>query len=72
MSRYRVKPDSMRRSGTSHINATNTYTPRAIQGLRNASGIAARYRSGDTFPLRSRPKAVRSLESGPSSAMIAV
>jgi hypothetical protein len=23
----------MRRSGTSHINATNTYTPNAIQGL---------------------------------------
>jgi hypothetical protein len=32
---------SIRRSGTSQISATVTYRPPAIQGLTNASGMAA-------------------------------
>jgi len=60
---------SMRRSGTSHITATSTYTAQAIAGLRNAIGSAIAYSTTEIFPLKSRPSAVAMTESLPCSAI---
>jgi hypothetical protein len=51
--RYR----STRRSGTSHMMATLVKTSMASQGLTKANPMPERYRTGETLPLRSRPRA---------------
>ncbi len=60
---HKAKVFSIRRSGTSQIIATKTYTAQAIHAFTKQRGIAAAYNINDIFPLKSLPSAIARTES---------
>src|SRR5262245_7144735 len=62
-----VRWRSTRRSGTSQMSATATYTARPTHWLTNERPIPRPNMSGESLPLRSEPRAARSLDCSPSA-----
>jgi hypothetical protein len=61
----KLKYESIRRSGISHIIATKIYSTQANHEFRKESHVATIYNTIDTLPLKSRPTATPKAESLP-------